>query len=353
MKKEFLYLFVLLMMCSSCSSGMRLFASGKSKTELDEQKQLELLQDSIIEYGKRFMRTPYRYGGTTPRGFDCSGYTSYVFKNFGYDLPRSSRDQAQYVTSVKRNDVIKGDLVFFEGRRRNGVVGHVGIVTENEGNGQFRFLHASVSSGVIISSSQEAYYAPRYLRAGRVINASAAQAFQENIANKTITKATTADVAPECGSVLSEALYHRVKRGESLSKIAKEYDISVAKIQQLNNLRGTRIRMGQRLLIYEAVPKPNVTLNHGGQYIDRGVIDAPELQLIDPVQTDTVVQEVDEDRANTAVMQDKYHRVKSGETLSGIAKRYGLTVNRLKAMNNLRSNNIRVGQRLLVGKEEQ
>ncbi|MGO4369948.1 C40 family peptidase, partial [Paenibacillus sp. MCAF20] len=72
--------------------------------------------------------TPYKSGGTTAKGFDCSGFTSYVFAKMGIDLPRVSSDQATVGTKVAKDDLIAGDLVFFDtSGGNNGAISHVGI----------------------------------------------------------------------------------------------------------------------------------------------------------------------------------------------------------------------------------
>ena len=72
------------------------------------------LADSIINYGKIFLHSPYRRGGKgNSSAFDCSGFTSYVYRNFGYKLGASSADQAQQFNTVERSNLKKGDLVFF------------------------------------------------------------------------------------------------------------------------------------------------------------------------------------------------------------------------------------------------
>ena len=129
----------------SCSSKSHLAASNEKSKLLDESEfGMISLQDSVINFGMRFLSTSYRYGGTSTRGFDCSGFTSHVYNQFGYSLERSSRDQARQFPAVSKKDLQTGDLVFFEGRSQNGNVGHVGIVTERKANGEFNFLHASV-----------------------------------------------------------------------------------------------------------------------------------------------------------------------------------------------------------------
>ena len=112
------------------------------------------ITDSIVNYGKMFLNAPYHYGSPGSNSFDCSGFTSFVYRNFGYNLHRSSREQAEQFDTVKRDQLKTGDLVYFAGRRRSNRVGHVGIVIDAKETGEFNFIHAAVHSGVTISSSQ-------------------------------------------------------------------------------------------------------------------------------------------------------------------------------------------------------
>jgi cell wall-associated NlpC family hydrolase len=106
--------------------------------------------------------TPYVLGGSGMNGIDCSAFTQVVFREyFGTSIPRHTRDQLQEGSGIRRNAIRPGDLVFF--RTNRGVL-HVGIAMEND-----RFLHASVSNGVMISSLSENYWAGRYLGARRVL----------------------------------------------------------------------------------------------------------------------------------------------------------------------------------------
>lgn len=105
--------------------------------------------------------TPYIYGGESSNGIDCSAFTQQVFRDFfDKELPRSTRRQLQEGTSIRRRSIKTGDLIFFKTGRRSL---HVGI---SMGDGDF--LHASVSSGVMISNIGEPYWAMRYLEARRV-----------------------------------------------------------------------------------------------------------------------------------------------------------------------------------------
>lgn len=125
----------------------------------------DLLKEASSHIGKR-----YRSGAKGPSAFDCSGFSGYVFRQFGYILGASSRDQFKQGEYIDRQNLRKGDLVFFTGRnRKKGIVGHVGIVVsaDNE-KGTFRFIHASTSGGIKIDSN-DGYYSRRYLGARRVI----------------------------------------------------------------------------------------------------------------------------------------------------------------------------------------
>lgn len=124
----------------------------------------DLLKEARTHLGKR-----YSLGSKGPNAFDCSGFSGYVFRQFGYSIGASSRDQYRYGTNVDRKDLRKGDLVFFTSRSSGRAVGHVGIVWEvNQETGEFKFIHSSTSGGVKISNF-EGYYVKRYVGARRVI----------------------------------------------------------------------------------------------------------------------------------------------------------------------------------------
>jgi cell wall-associated NlpC family hydrolase len=159
-------LFVIFAISLSCFTAQsQQLSNRKQGTVLEqlEQNSRNNLIDQVINYAYRFRGTPYRYGAMSPRGFDCSGFTSYVFKRFGIELDRSSRGQIFDSVRVKKNDLQPGDLVFFQNTYTTGI-SHVGIYI---GNGDF--IHASSSKGVMISSLSNSYWSSRYYGARRVL----------------------------------------------------------------------------------------------------------------------------------------------------------------------------------------
>lgn len=130
----------------------------------------EILVENLMEEAQSHIGTPYRYGSKGPKTFDCSGFTSYVFKRqYNVFIGASSREQYARNEPIERSELQRGDLVFFTGTRSRKGVGHVGIVVEvdSTGNG-FTFIHASSRNGVIINKSTDGYYTRRYVGARRV-----------------------------------------------------------------------------------------------------------------------------------------------------------------------------------------
>ncbi|MBO4307344.1 MAG: CapA family protein [Bacteroidales bacterium] len=162
MKSLTLKLCTIVLLLSAVAGGS-LRAQG-----LSYQANGSTVADMVINEAKKYIGTPYRWGGKGPGGFDCAGFTRYIYSKFGVSLSPSAAPQFREGVSVKRSELCKGDLVFYGGRKSRHSIGHVGIVT-SVGDGEFFFIHAS-SKGVRISSSNEAYYSTRYICACRVID---------------------------------------------------------------------------------------------------------------------------------------------------------------------------------------
>lgn len=125
--------------------------------------------NDIVDYARNFLGRPYRRGSKGPKAFDCSGFTSYVFRNFDLHLGASSRDQYRQGIQVKKEDLQPGDLLFFSGSRKSGTVGHVGIVSEVNPDGSVNFIHAACKGGIRFDRYPDGgYYSSRYIGARRV-----------------------------------------------------------------------------------------------------------------------------------------------------------------------------------------
>ena len=116
----------------------------------------------VTSYAKKFIGVPYAWGGTTPEGFDCSGFVKYVYANANTALPRTANEQYKFAEPINKDTIRSGDLVFFKDNLNNPVK-HVGIVLN-----QNEFIHASTSQGVTITPLNNPYWKPRIFAFGRV-----------------------------------------------------------------------------------------------------------------------------------------------------------------------------------------
>lgn len=131
-------------------------------SELLDVTDLELEKIELYAFIDEWVGVKYKYGGTTKKGVDCSGFTNLLYNDvFCKDLPRSSSDIAAIAKSVSKNELSEGDFVFFS--IRSNKVDHVGIYLANN-----RFVHASTSKGVIISNLEHPYYAKHFKTGGRL-----------------------------------------------------------------------------------------------------------------------------------------------------------------------------------------
>lgn len=178
MKKTALILLLLLFIVS-CSSSKTVVKRSIPTKSVAKSKDLKSLDSrfsgkvdaeiqEILKDAEKYLGAPYKYAGSTSSGFDCSGFTVKVFDENNTKLPRRSEDQSNAGKSITIKEAKPGDLVFFATSGGSRVT-HVGIVHDIGNDGEVKFIHASTSKGVIISSLNEKYWNTSYLFARRVL----------------------------------------------------------------------------------------------------------------------------------------------------------------------------------------
>ncbi|CAM5382674.1 putative endopeptidase [Streptomyces afghaniensis 772] [Streptomyces afghaniensis] len=116
---------------------------------------------SVVTVAKKYIGTPYKYGGTSPKGFDCSGFVGYSYKKVGKSLPRTTASMYKKGKKVKKSNLKKGDLIFFNTYKKG--ASHVGIYI-----GSNQFIHSSSSKGVKVDKLSNSYWKTKYYGAKRI-----------------------------------------------------------------------------------------------------------------------------------------------------------------------------------------
>lgn len=125
---------------------------------------------NVINYAKKHLHIRYRSGGTSPKGFDCSGFTRFCFSKFGISLPHSSAAQGNVGHSIDKAEAQPGDLIFFKGHSAGGSrIGHVGMITEVVGN-KIKFIHSAWNGGIRYDYLHADYYQRRFMGVRRVVS---------------------------------------------------------------------------------------------------------------------------------------------------------------------------------------
>lgn len=173
--KIFLVLFSIAIFFTSCSAvnhahGHKTITTAGSLKSKNKDKKESLLTTSILSNAENYLGVPYKLGGMTSSGMDCSGLIVRVFGDNHIKMPRRSIDQAKEGMHIHIKDVRRGDLLFFATINGSSDVSHIGIVHTIEQSGEIKFIHASTKRGVIISSLDESYWNKAFLFAKRVIS---------------------------------------------------------------------------------------------------------------------------------------------------------------------------------------
>ena len=120
----------------------------------------------VLEEASEYLGTPYKHGGNTHSGIDCSGLTQNCYSKAGITLPRSAAEQSQYGEKIARKNLQIGDLVFFDAKS-SGKIDHVGMVTKVEGD-KVVFIHSTTSKGVRFDMLNEGYWQDKLRESRRV-----------------------------------------------------------------------------------------------------------------------------------------------------------------------------------------
>ena len=341
------------------------------------------LRDSLVQYAKTLINTPYLSGSKGPSGFDCSGYTSYVYGKFGMSLNSSSGSQVTNGQEVDVDNLKKGDLVFFKGHNsKKSRIGHVGIFLDRNDDGSFNFIHSANGGGVRIDNSNSGYYAKRYVTGCSVITGKKLYKFDPVQVKSFSDYDNTVQYA-------STGTTHKVRKGESLYTIAQKYNVSEEQLKEWNNLNGNKIKPGQKLSIQSeksigtknnVSAESKIALAKNGEkthtvkkgesfYTIAKKYHISEEELIkansdvegklkpgQKIRISTGGSNASsanngakqEEPATKTVASRQTHKVKKGETLSEIAEKYHTTSAQLKRLNGLSSNKLKPGTTLTV-----
>lgn len=343
------------------------------------------IADSLVFEATMHLGKPYIRGCKGPNGFDCSGFTGYVYSRFGFTLGASSSDQWLQGVRIATENVHKGDLVFFTGRNARGGIGHVGMVVDvDPKNHSFKFIHAA-SSGISIDRYPDAYYySRRYKGLRRIVSydddpqrlTPDTFAYDFNVRPASLSSSQPANNRLIMNESTGKQI-HIVKAGETVYSIAQKYGLGTGELRRWNHLSTkSQIRAGQKLIV-GLQKDPQEYLKEADEQINTHendlVITVKEGQTIYDISQNyncTVKQLREWNHINgtqlTAgqslrirpknaknipdVMKGDYivHTTAQGENLYSLAAHYNCTTKEIKEWNNLDENKLSIGQQIKI-----
>ncbi len=150
-----------------CFAGISLILTDCASSRKAKTKDHQIAE--IIKAARSYTGTPYKWGGTTRSGIDCSALTSHAYEAINFNLPRTADAQALKGEKVKMDELKPGDLLFFATGKKKREITHVGMVTEVKSKNEVKFIHASTSLGVVETNLYSDYYLKRFRVARRMI----------------------------------------------------------------------------------------------------------------------------------------------------------------------------------------
>lgn len=156
-KSSSLQTFLILIIC-----GLVLGCGASKKLAVREKK-----VNTVIKKARSYSGVPYKWGGTSRAGMDCSGLLLKSFQSINMEIPRTSIEQSKMGKNVNLQDVKEGDLVFFAAGKKKRKITHVGLVTNVRSKEDIRFIHASSSKGVVEVNLMSRYYQKILIKAVR------------------------------------------------------------------------------------------------------------------------------------------------------------------------------------------
>lgn len=173
MKNRLLYYLIsLVLLLFGCKSESKKVNSTKKDKTTKVHKTVDehaVKIEKVISTARSFIGTPYKYGGTTRAGIDCSGLVIQSFKSINVTLPRTSEEQSKLGIEVKVSDVKPGDLVFFTDKKGHKKITHVGIITVVENSKTIKFIHSSTKLGVVENDLLVPYYESIIIKCTRIL----------------------------------------------------------------------------------------------------------------------------------------------------------------------------------------
>lgn len=151
-------------MSRQSSSTINLASTKPASTKDPRFFNIKFLGKRVINSARQFLNVPYVWGGTTPKGFDCSGLVQYIYRHEGVRLPRTAAQQYQSIRKIKRKYAAKGDLIFFQMKRHKRYVDHVGIYIGNN-----QFIHAPGKGKHVKISKLSSFWKKKIVGIGRAI----------------------------------------------------------------------------------------------------------------------------------------------------------------------------------------